>query len=70
MIAQVAADVRGHIGPFQLAMVITAVAWLLVYFSWSENYGDVGKVRALALSLVRVRVELFDETLGEASLSS
>jgi hypothetical protein len=39
LLAQIAADARGEIGPFQLAIVLTVVANILVYF-WEENYGE------------------------------
>jgi MFS transporter, MFS domain-containing protein family, molybdate-anion transporter len=37
--AQIAADINGDIGPFQLAIALTVLALVLVYF-WSENYGS------------------------------
>ncbi len=32
------ADARGHIGPFQMAIVLTIVSFVLI-LGWSENYG-------------------------------
>lgn len=37
-LAQIAADISGDIGPFQLAILLTVVAMLLI-FPWQENYG-------------------------------
>merc|ERR1712093_247903 len=42
VLAQFAADARGEIGPFQLAIALTILANVLVYF-WEENYGEAGK---------------------------
>jgi len=39
--AQVAADVSGDIGPFQLAILLTVVTAAMVWF-WRENKGQVG----------------------------
>eukprot|EP00392_Amoebophrya_sp_AT5.2_P006166 g6176.t1 len=39
VIAQVAADIAGDIGPFQLAILLTIVTWGMVLF-WPENTGD------------------------------
>lgn len=39
LIAQVAADKFGDIGPFQVAIALTALALVLVCF-WEENYGE------------------------------
>ena len=36
--AQVAADVSGDIGPFQLAIFLTVVTLVLI-LGWRENYG-------------------------------
>eukprot|EP01042_Synura_sphagnicola_P000912 gene912-1021_t len=38
LLAQVSADVAGDIGPFQLAILLTIICWVLISF-WSENYG-------------------------------
>merc|ERR1712151_1030914 len=38
ILAQVAADALGEIGPFQAAIALTALALVFVYF-WPENYG-------------------------------
>lgn len=38
LVAQVAADAFGDIGPFRAAVVVTAIAAAFI-FSWSENYG-------------------------------
>jgi predicted MFS family arabinose efflux permease len=38
VLAQVVADAFGDIGPFQLAIVLTLIALVLV-FMWEENYG-------------------------------
>lgn len=40
--AQIAADARGDIGPFQLAIVLTILCLLLILF-WEENYGHNDK---------------------------
>ena len=37
-LAQIAADISGDIGPFQLAILLTALSLLLILF-WRENYG-------------------------------
>ena len=37
-LAQVAADISGDIGPFQLAILLTAFSLVLILF-WRENYG-------------------------------
>lgn len=37
--AQVAADISGDIGPFQLAIALTVVTLVLIFF-WKENYGS------------------------------
>jgi predicted MFS family arabinose efflux permease len=39
VLAQFAADARGEIGPFQLAIALTVLANILVCF-WEENYGE------------------------------
>ena len=39
LLAQVAADARGDIGPFQLAIALTVLALVLVV-RWPENYGS------------------------------
>ncbi|TMW60742.1 hypothetical protein Poli38472_000784 [Pythium oligandrum] len=39
IVAQVAADHMGEIGPFRLAVLVTVLA-LVCVLSWSENYGD------------------------------
>ena len=39
LLAQVAADVSGDIGPFQLAIALTAVCLVLILALWGENYG-------------------------------
>ncbi|KAG7389391.1 hypothetical protein PHYPSEUDO_010519 [Phytophthora pseudosyringae] len=39
LVAQVAADAVGDVGPFRAAVVVTAIAAAFV-FSWSENYGS------------------------------
>eukprot|EP00966_Prymnesium_polylepis_P144807 3343790-Prymnesium_polylepis.1 len=39
IVAQVAADSLGDIGPFQVAIALTVLAGLLI-LPWSENYGD------------------------------
>ena len=41
VLAQISADIRGDIGPFQLAMALTALAGLNIT-SWTENYGSTG----------------------------
>jgi hypothetical protein len=38
LVAQVAADIMGEIGPFRVAVVITALASVFV-LQWPENYG-------------------------------
>ena len=38
LLAQVAADVKGDIGPFQLAIALTVLALVLI-LRWPENYG-------------------------------
>lgn len=38
-LAQISADFAGDIGPFQLAIILTIVAMLLIIY-WDENYGD------------------------------
>ena len=37
--AQIAADISGDIGPFQLAIALTVVTLVLIFF-WKENYGS------------------------------
>ena len=37
-LAQIAADISGDIGPFQLAILLTALSLFLILF-WRENYG-------------------------------
>ena len=39
IVAQVLEDLFGHIGPFQGAIALTALALLLV-LRWDENYGE------------------------------
>jgi len=39
LLGQVATDISGDIGPFQLAVALTVVALLLILM-WEENYGD------------------------------
>ena len=39
IVAQVLEDLFGHIGPFQGAIALTALALLLV-LRWEENYGE------------------------------
>lgn len=39
-LAQVSADIQGEIGPFQLAILLTVVALVLVMACWTENYGE------------------------------
>lgn len=39
LVAQVAADTMGEIGPFHLAVAVTGVAFVFVY-QWPENYGS------------------------------
>lgn len=39
LVAQIAADVVGEIGPFQLAIALTCVAHVYIYKYWTENYG-------------------------------
>jgi MFS family permease len=40
MLAQVAFDLRGDIGPFQLAIVLSAISMMFI-FTWNENKGNV-----------------------------
>jgi predicted MFS family arabinose efflux permease len=42
-LAQVSADIQGEIGPFQLAILLTVVALVLVSVMWTENYGEEKK---------------------------
>jgi len=42
-LAQVSADMQGEIGPFQLAILLTVLALVLVTFLWDENYGEEKK---------------------------
>jgi len=39
VMAQVAADILGDIGPFQLAIFLTVVALVIIALTWTENYG-------------------------------
>ena len=39
VLAQLSADQLGDIGPFQLAIVLTVLALLMICATWSENYG-------------------------------
>ena len=41
-LAQVAADVNGDIGPFQLAILLTVLTLIVIAF-WNENYGEEHK---------------------------
>ena len=40
VLAQVAADAYGDIGPFRLAIALTVVTLVLVVLTWKENYGE------------------------------
>jgi len=42
-LAQVSADIQGEIGPFQLAILLTILALVLVMACWTENYGEEKK---------------------------
>lgn len=39
VLAQFSADIRGDIGPFQLAILLTVVALVMIWATWRENYG-------------------------------
>ncbi|CAD7934861.1 unnamed protein product [Amoebophrya sp. A25] len=58
VIAQIAADISGDIGPFQLAIALTVVTLGMVYF-WPENTGDANEITDIAtgfkkaMSLIR-----------------
>lgn len=39
-LAQISADALGDIGPFQIAIFLTCVAWVLIGMFWDENTGD------------------------------
>jgi MFS family permease len=40
LVAQLLEDYFGHIGPFQGAIALTALAMVMVIFLWEENYGQ------------------------------
>jgi len=50
VVAQVAADTMGDIGPFRVAIALTVVALVFV-LAWSENYGKQDTVEDTAFSL-------------------
>ena len=52
LLAQVAADVKGDIGPFQLAIALTVLALVLI-LRWPENYGkqSAGVLNSVSSSL-------------------
>ncbi|CAD7924255.1 unnamed protein product [Amoebophrya sp. A120] len=58
VVAQVAADVAGDIGPFQLAIFLTVVTLAMVWF-WPENKGDATALQSItsgfkeAMQLIR-----------------
>jgi len=39
VLAQLSADKLGDIGPFQLAIALTVLALVMIWATWSENYG-------------------------------
>eukprot|EP00629_Pelagomonadales_sp_RCC1024_P015224 CAMPEP_0119268788 /NCGR_PEP_ID=MMETSP1329-20130426/6451_1 /TAXON_ID=114041 /ORGANISM="Genus nov. species nov., Strain RCC1024" /LENGTH=353 /DNA_ID=CAMNT_0007268771 /DNA_START=128 /DNA_END=1185 /DNA_ORIENTATION=+ len=51
LLAQVAADARGDIGPFQLAIALTVLSLLLV-LRWPENYGSAPSQKESVLGSV------------------
>jgi hypothetical protein len=65
MVAQVACDAFGEIGPFQAAIALTALAGLLI-LAWEENYGesegdkkeDVGIKQSIWLVVTNWRIGL------------
>lgn len=42
-LAHVLAEKLGPVGPFEGAVTCTAVAFVVVFFLWTENYGSLGK---------------------------
>lgn len=53
-LAQIASDFNGDIGPFQLAIVLSAISMLIV-FTWRENYGEASQsedVKTISSSIV------------------
>ena len=42
-LAHVLAESFGNTGPFQGAVTCTAVAFIVIFFLWNENYGKVGQ---------------------------
>ena len=52
LLAQVAADIKGDIGPFQLAIALTVLALVLI-LRWPENYGKTsdGVLNSVSSSL-------------------
>lgn len=53
VIAQVAADIAGDIGPFQLAILLTIVTWGMVLF-WPENTGDATHLQDISSGFKQV----------------
>lgn len=42
-LAHVLAEALGPVGPFEGAVTCTAIAFAVVFFLWTENYGSLGK---------------------------
>lgn len=58
-LAHVLAEALGPVGPFEGAVTCTAIAFAVVFFLWTENYGSLGKEGTNKNSFVELK-----ETMG------
>ena len=67
IVAQVLEDFLGHIGPFQGAVALTAMALVLV-LGWEENYGEVHAGDHESSSLLQNFTEGWKKTISDSRI--